>query len=422
MQSCDICRKRKVKCDRRTPCARCTRLRQPCTYTDILRKKGPKFVHSYPTIYTSTPAGLSTSASTSTSTGTLASVSASASGSSEALVQLPVNATIEGLIKEHREFRGFESGSGSGSGMSAASGSGSGSDFDDELELDLDLDLDLDLEFGDVPREQRVRIQQDFGFGLNTQRSDGVGGGTFVGMEGELSLFVETLYPLYPVVDPQELRFEIHFEGVYGASRYALFCSISAAVHAHLASKSSEASETDNEHGNGGRHRDICEQYLHAALQAREQSDSRTFCFLHDKPITLRPWVTLPQLPNTPDKKLIAGFTRQATLFRNLQVDLSGRHTASRFATPVTLSLATEEANGHGHGHEHDDFNPNASAGVPLPLPLAIQNLEYSVTREWLRAKVWRLGIPGAPQEQEKQSGCSSFPAGGFVGFEGLLE
>ncbi|KAL4968348.1 uncharacterized protein BDV14DRAFT_197133 [Aspergillus stella-maris] len=484
MQSCDICRKRKVKCDRRTPCARCTRLRQPCTYTDILRKKGPKFVHSYPTIYTSTPAGLSTSASTSTSTGTLASVSvsASASGSSEALVQIPVNATIEGLVREHAEFRGVDSASGSGYGSGASASAGSGSEFDDELDLDLDLDMDLELEFGDVPPGQRVQIQQDFGSAMNLRFTEGSGGGAVTGLEHTLSLFVETLYPLYPVVDPRELRFGIHFEGAYGASRYALFCAICAAVHAHLASKSPESPELENEHPNGDQDRDICEQYLHAALQARGQSDSRypniqqppetydirerrreeilipfflflaywnlrrtrhawwylresiaqlishrlhrqdeyrnlevreaeskqvifwslfiaerTFCLLHDKPITLRPWVTLPQ-SNTPESKIISGFTRQATLLRSLQVDLSGRHTASGFATPVTLSLATEEA------HGHDDFHPNANTGVPLPLPLSIQNLEYSVTREWLRAKIWRLGIPGAPQEQEKQS------------------
>ncbi|KAL4958090.1 hypothetical protein BDW69DRAFT_204762 [Aspergillus filifer] len=470
MQSCDICRKRKVKCDRRTPCARCTRLRQPCTYTDILRKKGPKFVHSYPTIYTSTPTGLSTS--TSTSTGTLASVSASASGSHETLPQLPMNATIEGLVREHGEFRRFDSGSGSGSGASAASGS----DFDDEL--DLDLDLDLDLEFGEIPPEQRVQLQQEFGLGLNLHRSGGPGGGAVMGMEHTLALFVETLYPLYPVVDPRELRFGIHFEGAYGASRYALFCSICAAVHAHMVSKSPQNSDLEDGHGNGEQHRDICEQYLHAALQAREQPDSRhhniqqppqtcdireqdreeifipfflfltywnlrrighawwylresiallishrlhrqdeyrdldvreaearemifwslfiaerTFCLLHDKPITLRPWIDLPQLSDTSDPKIISEFTRQAALFRDLQVDLSGCRTAAGFVTPVTLSLATEEA------HGHDDFN--TGTGVSLPLPLAIQRLEYFVTREWLRAKVWRLGIPGTPQEKQ---------------------
>ncbi|KAL4944191.1 hypothetical protein BDV06DRAFT_233784 [Aspergillus oleicola] len=462
MQSCDICRKRKVKCNRRTPCARCTRLSQPCTYTDILRKKGPKFVHSYPSIYTSTPISLSTSTSTSASTGTLA----SASGSSEALTHIPMNANIEALIR-HADFQGFDSGSGSGTSAASAS------DFDDEL--DLDLDLDLDFEFGEIPPDQRLQLEQGHGPQPTSGVTQDLGNGNAMRMEHTMSLYTETLYPLYPVVDIQEIRFGVQFNNGYGATRYALLCSICAAVHAHLASKEAENCDLEPEHSNGNEHRNTCEQYLHAALQAREQGDARhhnchqhsqniiipfflfltywnlgrvrhawwylresvallisgrlhredeyrklevpeaeakrfvfwsifvaerTFCLLRDKPITLRPWISLPHLSSTQHQEILSGFIRQATLFRDLHVDLSGCRTAAGFATPVTFNLATEEA------HGHDGFNPNT--GLSLPLPLAIQRLEYSVTREWLQAKVWRLGIPGAPQEKQSSEFVAS--------------
>lgn len=53
--------------------------------------------------------------------------------------------------------------------------------------------------------------------------------------------------------------------------------------------------------------------------------------------------------------------------------------------TPITLSLATPET----HGHK------DAEAGIPS------QRVELSVTREWLRAKIWKLGIPGQRSSSE---------------------
>ncbi|KAL4931988.1 uncharacterized protein BDV17DRAFT_301540 [Aspergillus undulatus] len=436
MQSCDICRKRKVKCDRRTPCARCTRLRQPCTYTDILRKKGPKFLHSYPSIYTSTP--------TSTSTGTLA----SASVSNETLPQLPravdTEVDIEHLLDRNLEVQRFDSGS----------GTGTASELDEEFEVDLDLD------FGDAPPPQQ-QLHQDLILG--PELAPGSRG--CIDMENILSLYVETLYPLFPVVYVQEIRLGSRFGYGYGPTRYSLLCSICAAGYAHLASRYS-----DHESELGHEHERACEQYLYDALQTRGQRDAsghhrghqnrqdgrydgerdeilcsffsflaywylrrerhawwylrecialllssqlhredeyrklevreaearrvvfwgvfaaeRAFCLLHDKPITLRPWIDLPRLPSVLNEGIIPGFVRLVTLYRDLSVDLSGCWTAAGFVTPVTFSYATPEA--HGHDINHD-----------TELPLVIQRLDTAVTREWLRAKAWRLGIPGSQQ------------------------
>ena len=47
-QSCDNCRRRKIKCSRDLPCDKCQQLCLKCSYSDILCRKGPKFRTLYP--------------------------------------------------------------------------------------------------------------------------------------------------------------------------------------------------------------------------------------------------------------------------------------------------------------------------------------------------------------------------------------
>ena len=47
-QACDNCRRRKIKCSRELPCDKCKRLLLSCSYSDVLRRKGPKFRTLYP--------------------------------------------------------------------------------------------------------------------------------------------------------------------------------------------------------------------------------------------------------------------------------------------------------------------------------------------------------------------------------------
>lgn len=48
-QACDNCRRRKIKCNRGLPaCDKCQRLLLSCSYSDVLRRKGPKFRTLYP--------------------------------------------------------------------------------------------------------------------------------------------------------------------------------------------------------------------------------------------------------------------------------------------------------------------------------------------------------------------------------------
>ncbi|RHZ65209.1 putative C6 transcription factor (AmyR) [Aspergillus thermomutatus] len=47
-QACDNCRRRKIKCSRELPCDKCSRLLLSCSYSDVLRRKGPKFRTLYP--------------------------------------------------------------------------------------------------------------------------------------------------------------------------------------------------------------------------------------------------------------------------------------------------------------------------------------------------------------------------------------
>ncbi|KAL5335394.1 hypothetical protein BJX70DRAFT_375229 [Aspergillus crustosus] len=422
MQSCDICRKRKVKCDRRTPCARCRRLRQPCTYTDILRKKGPKFVHTYPSIYTSGP--------------TSGSISASGSGDSLGVYENELSG-IEGMAE----------GSASRGGDGTGTGTRTGSEVGSELEMEVDLELDLELELEGLPHTQKQ-------FAESQGYHDG-GKNAVPIFDGDiLSLYEESLHPLYPIIDLHEMRLEFQLGYTHSSARYAMICSLSAAVHAHFASASLEGESE---------HKMTCERFLRDAIQARAELDmaathpdrrgdhtdlernrdkilssfflfvgywnsqrerhawwylreciallfschlhredeyrklepreaecrrrifwgvfvaERTFCILHDKPITLRPWIELPRLPTAfTESGVIAGFMRLVTMFQGVNVDLSGCWTAAGFVTPVTLSLASALP------VQYDDIE----AGIP------IQRLDLAITREWLRARAWNLGIP----------------------------
>lgn len=47
-QACDNCRRRKIKCSRDLPCDKCQHLLLSCSYSDVLRRKGPKFRTLYP--------------------------------------------------------------------------------------------------------------------------------------------------------------------------------------------------------------------------------------------------------------------------------------------------------------------------------------------------------------------------------------
>jgi hypothetical protein len=95
--------------------------------------------------------------------------------------------------------------------------------------------------------------------------------------------------------------------------------------------------------------------------------------------MTLRPWIELLNLPSVLDEEgVMAGFVRLVALFLGVDVDISGCWTTAGFVTPVTLSLDTLL------GHDYD------GTGDFLP----IQTLDLAITRDWLRAKTWKLGIP----------------------------
>ncbi|KAL4975583.1 hypothetical protein BDW66DRAFT_167067 [Aspergillus desertorum] len=488
MQSCDICRKRKVKCDRRTPCARCRRLRQPCTYTDILRKKGPKFVHSYPrmhdTTFTVSDAG-SGSASTSSLTGTL---TASISGSSETL---PLPPLINGDTEMNMHLGGsINVRSRLGIQADVDSGAGTTSEADEEL------DLGLDFHFGDFPWSQQVQLQPQrnsradtiLGPGVPSESLSGTVLGLDMGLDETLPVYIERLHPLFPVVHLREIEHTLRVKRGgqrqgYGyayrlnSSRYALLCSLCAATHAHLTLStdrhpSSPPASIDQKQG----HEQSCLKYLHTALQAQRQIDHphvnltrqqgrpsegierskardkiltsfflfMTYWALHRVRHAwwyLRECITLllsvrmhreeeyreldvreaetrrvlfwgvfvaERVPSPLDEgesvAPIPGFVRLVTLFRGLDVDLSGSWTAAGFVTPISLSLSSgigvaaptatnqSRAGAGPHGREYGQTGLETEAGIPL------QQLDLAVTREWLRAKMWKLGIPGHQQ------------------------
>lgn len=61
-QACDNCRRRKLKCNRSTPCDKCHNALLSCTYSDVLQRKGPK-VRSLGALSTLRPSSSSSSSS-----------------------------------------------------------------------------------------------------------------------------------------------------------------------------------------------------------------------------------------------------------------------------------------------------------------------------------------------------------------------
>ncbi|KAL4807617.1 hypothetical protein BDV18DRAFT_158834 [Aspergillus unguis] len=251
-------------------------------------------------------------------------------------------------------------------------------------------------------------------------------------MQETLRIYLERLHPLYPVINLEEIQTG------YGWNRNELLCAICAAVHAQA------SSQKNNQYNH-----QQCEKYLKLALKYREVQDindntspnkvlvtfllfitywslnrevyawwylresialilsfrmhrqgyyqtlgtaeadkrrvlfwsvfiaERTFCLLYNKPITLRPWIHLPGTSGISENEcLTAGFIRRVILFQSVEIDLAGHWTPAGFVTPLTLGPTPE---------------PDTELGQGLP----IQEFHYAITREWLRAKIWKLGIPG---------------------------
>ncbi|KAL3483412.1 hypothetical protein BJX62DRAFT_244907 [Aspergillus germanicus] len=104
----------------------------------------------------------------------------------------------------------------------------------------------------------------------------------------------------------------------------------------------------------------------------------RTFCLMHDRPVVLQADIILPGSPGRANGE-VAALVCSATLFQRLLFDSSGCWTASGFVIPVTF----EE-----YGNDTTLSLSSQSVGR-LPV---IQRIDYLVTMNWLRAKVWELG------------------------------
>ncbi|KAL3442782.1 hypothetical protein BJX65DRAFT_312549 [Aspergillus insuetus] len=106
----------------------------------------------------------------------------------------------------------------------------------------------------------------------------------------------------------------------------------------------------------------------------------RTFCLMHDKPIMLQTNIVVP-CSLSPRNGPVSGLVCCATLFQRLVFDSSGCWTAGGFVTPITLR----------------DYGDDEILSLDYQLVghlLGIQRLEYLITLDWLRAKMWKLGSP----------------------------
>lgn len=196
---------------------------------------------------------------------------ASASGSSEALPLLtgPLALGLDfdmGMgMGVGIDMQGF-----TGGASEAMAGTGTTSELGDELELELD--------FGDASPVQQRQLQQGLEMGMGLEIGPDSEANSIPSMDRAFSLYAVKLYPLFPVVDVRELRLGFRlghgWNNGYSSGRYALLCSICAAVYAYLGfDSSSSTQELGHGDGHGHGHEHVCERYLRGALRARSQFD-----------------------------------------------------------------------------------------------------------------------------------------------------
>jgi hypothetical protein len=155
-----------------------------------------------------------------------------------------------------RSVPGSETATGTGTASGTGSSSEVGGNLGRGIDLDLDLELDLGLELGGPVNLSPVQ-RLPASLGLREKASS---------IMSDLTIYVERLYPLLPVVDIRDLRLQAHAH-ISGAGhnpiRAAFLSSLQAAVHTFDPSDSEQSQQYERELA--------CERYLQDASKAREQ-------------------------------------------------------------------------------------------------------------------------------------------------------
>lgn len=187
-QSCDTCRRRKVKCNRKFPCDRCQSLLLSCSYSDVLRRKGPKVRNFYPLAPIAPSSNAVPNGVYSGSARVMSPQSFPVDSSVSSSFPIPEN----GYTPRDRY------------GSTAAPGSSSPDSFD------------LTSEYAGhpiLPRDPRLS--------------------PYI-LLAHVNVYLKYLFPIMPVVKAEELRSDSQQPEQLSPSRYAFLASLCAATHIQL--------------------------------------------------------------------------------------------------------------------------------------------------------------------------------------------
>ncbi|KAJ6049897.1 uncharacterized protein N7446_006776 [Penicillium canescens] len=181
-QACDNCRRRKIKCSRELPCDKCQRLLLSCSYSDVLRRKGPKFRTLYP----------------------LAPVN-------------PARDAPEGYPEKDIPYR-FES----PISPNIADSQFASQDFSDHFSH-------LPPELVSSPGSTDSTVESANGYALPHARrlSPQI-------LLAHVNVYLKYLFPIMPVVRDEQLRLDSHQPARLSPKRYAFLASLCAATHIQL--------------------------------------------------------------------------------------------------------------------------------------------------------------------------------------------
>ncbi|OQE47280.1 hypothetical protein PENCOP_c001G02845 [Penicillium coprophilum] len=442
-QACDNCRRRKIKCSRELPCDKCQRLLLSCSYSDVLRRKGPKFRTLYP----------------------LAPIHPLSSRLDPPESLYPEDASTG-------EIPDYQFNSPISPGFIISDSQFSGQDFSDT--------------FSHLPPPELVSSPGSTD--SNVESAIGYGYGYVRPATRRLSpqillvhvnIYLKYLFPIMPVVRGDQLRLDCQQPGQLSAQRYAFLASLCAATHIQLKldgpTPVSDPARLQNMSIGDGHSLMSGEDLLAEAVRARRDCDvleelsteslltsfflfasygnldrqdqawfflcqatsfaftlglhreptyaecgveeaeerrrvfwllfitERGYALQQAKPVMLRSSIHKPQVLGSEDPILAYGFINLITIFENLTPNLYDWISAGGgdgiLERPPTSAIQS-----------------NLCKAISLEGVLEIQQVDILITQQWLQTMMWKLSMSHATQPGSRDDAVLPFHLPVIVG------
>ncbi|KAG0157840.1 hypothetical protein PDIDSM_5351 [Penicillium digitatum] len=407
-QACDNCRRRKIKCSCQLPCDKCQRLLLSCSYSDVLRRKGPKYRILYP----------------------LPSIHPLSSRKDPPEHVYPEDAGTG-------EIPDYHFNSPISPDFILTDSQSAGQDFSDTF-LHLPLP-ELVLTPGSTDSAIEPAVGYSHGYARPAARR----------LSPQILLFyvnvyLKYLFPVMPVVSADQLRLDCNQPGQQSAQRYALLASLCAATHIQLkldgATPVPDPAQLLSEAVRARLDCDVLEElstkalltsfflftsygnldcqnhawfYLcqatsfaftlglhresaYAEYEAEEAEERRRVFWLlfttergyalqKAKPVMLRSSIHKPRVLCSKDPILAYGFTNLINVFENL--------------TPCLYDwISAGAGDGILEKPPISEIQSSLCKAISLEGVLEIQRVDILITQQWLQTMMWKLSMSHATQ------------------------